>query len=88
MISVRRLVWDLWNIRHIARHGVSPEEVEEICHKDSLVLRGQQKNRLVIIGKTEEKRILAVILESKGNNAYYVVTAYPADNKDKRYIKD
>ena len=32
MIVIRRLVWDTWNIVHIARHDVVPDEVEEVCH--------------------------------------------------------
>ncbi len=82
MINVRRLIWDSWNVQHIARHHITPDEVEEVCHKFPLTLRGQQKNRLVIIGLTEEKRILATILESKGRGIYYPITAYPADSRD------
>mgnify|MGYP001599455512 FL=1 len=82
VLIVRKLIWDAWNISHIARHHVIPDEVEAICHGDPLVLRGQQKNRLVLIGSTEEERILAVILESKGRGTYYPITAYPADKKD------
>lgn len=82
VIFVKRLIWDAWNIRHIARHHVIPDEIEAICHGDPLVLRGQQKNRLVIIGSTEAGRILAVILESKGKGTYYPITAYEPDKKD------
>ncbi|MBI2049675.1 BrnT family toxin [Candidatus Roizmanbacteria bacterium] len=82
MLTVRKLIWDAWNISHIARHHVTPDEVETICHRDPLILRGQQKNRLVLIGSTEEERILAVILELKGRGTYYPITAYPADKKD------
>ena len=82
MIVVRKLIWDVWNISHIARHHVTPDEVEAICHRDPLILRGQQKNRLVLIGSTEEERMLAVILESEGSGIYYPITAYPADKKD------
>ena len=32
MIEVRELVWTAWNIGHIARHAVTPDEVEEVCH--------------------------------------------------------
>lgn len=82
VLVVKKLIWDAWNISHIARHHVIPDEVEAICHGSPLVLRGQQKNRLVLIGSTGEERILAVILESKGSGIYYPITAYPADKKD------
>ena len=34
MIVIRRLIWDSWNITHIARHDVTPDEVEDVCHGD------------------------------------------------------
>jgi len=87
VITVRRLIWDLWNIRHIARHNVNSDEVEAVCHSDPVILRGQQKNRVLLIGITDEERILAVILEPKGKGMYYVITAYPADNDDRALYK-
>lgn len=87
MIFIRKLIWDSWNIKHIARHDITPEEVEYTCHNEPLILRGQQKNRLVLIGKTEENRILAVILESQGRGIYYPITAYLAYEKDKKLYK-
>ena len=82
MISVRKLIWDSWNVSHIARHHVVPDEVESICHGLPLVLRGQQKNRLLLIGLTEEKRILTIVLEPIRNGIYYPITAYPSDSSD------
>lgn len=82
MILIRKLVWDAWNISHIARHHVVPDEVDIVCHTSPVVLRGQQKSRLVLIGETEEKRILAVVLEAKGRGKYYPITAYDADRHD------
>jgi hypothetical protein len=36
MIFIRRLVWDSWNVAHIARHEVTPDEVEEVCHGEHI----------------------------------------------------
>lgn len=82
VILVRKLIWDSWNVKHIARHQVNPDEVEAVCHTKPIVLRGQQKNRLVLIGETDEERLLAIILESQGRGIYYPITAYPAGAKD------
>lgn len=82
VLVVRKLIWDAWNVSHIARHNVTPDEVEAICHGLPIVLRGQQKNRLVLIGPTEEKRILTVVLEAKGRGKYYPITAYEASRFD------
>lgn len=83
MLFVRKLVWDSWNIKHIYRHHIIPEEVEDICHSDPLVLRGQQKERLVLIGLSKANRMIAVVLEGQGRGVYYPITAYEPDEKDK-----
>ena len=45
VINIRRLIWDAWNIAHIARHNVTPEEVEQVCHTDPVVQK-EKKGRL------------------------------------------
>lgn len=82
MIKVKKLIWDSWNVRHIARHHVLPEEAEAVCHGNSVILRGQQKGRLLLIGSIEENHMISIVLESKGHGIYYPVTAYDSDLKD------
>ncbi|HSW88809.1 MAG TPA: hypothetical protein VLG12_06630 [Candidatus Saccharimonadales bacterium] len=82
MITVRKLIWDNWNVQHISRHNITPDEVETVCHNKPLILRGQEKNRLVLIGPTEEELIITIILESNGRGKYYPITAYPASRQD------
>lgn len=82
VIFIRKLIWDTWNIQHIARHNIIPDEVEEVCHGLPLVLRGQQKGRLILIGPTEGKRMLTVVLEAKGRKIYYPITVYETDAND------
>ena len=82
MILIKKLVWDSWNVHHIARHNVIPDEVESVCHGSPLIFRGQQKNRILLVGPTEEKRMITVVLEPKRNGIYYTITAYPADKQD------
>ena len=82
MITVRRLVWDPWNVGHIARHQVSPEEVEEVCQGNPLVLTGYMA-RLIVIGPTREGRMVAAILAPEETGVYYPVTARPASRKER-----
>jgi uncharacterized DUF497 family protein len=83
VLTIRKLLWDSWNSKHIARHHITPEEVETVCHNDPLVLRGQQKSRLVVIGQTEDNQIITIILESQGSGKYYPITAYGASTNDR-----
>lgn len=81
VISIRKLIWDSWNIGHIARHNVMPEEVEQVCHIDPVVQTGK-RGRLLIFGPTENGRMLAVILDNEGEKGvYYPVTAYKASRR-------
>ena len=84
MLVVRRLIWDPWNIGHIARHEVTPEEVEEVCHGDPVVQVGKQ-GRSLVFGPTGSGRMLAVVMdpESEETGVYYPVTARPASRRER-----
>lgn len=87
MIFVRRLVWDAWNVAHMARHAVIPEEVEQVCHGDFIV-RQAKKGRLMVTGATQAGRVLAVILDPEDDeDVYYPVTARPADRKERQIYR-
>ncbi len=85
MVVVRRLIWDPWNVAHIARHGVMPEEVEDVCRRDPIVERGYG-GRLRLIGMTGGGRALAAILAPQGRGIFYPVTARPASVKERRLL--
>jgi len=87
MLYIRHLIWDDWNVAHIARHKVFRDEVEEVWHGDYIVREGY-KDRIMLIGPTNADRVLAVVLESEGNDVYYVVTARPADRKERRAYRE
>ena len=87
MIYIRLLIWDTWNVAHIARHQVFPEEVEEVCKGGSVVREGY-RGRIVLIGPAEAGRMLAIVLEGVGDDVYYVVTARPADRKERRVYQE
>lgn len=82
MVHVRRLIWERWNVAHIARHNVSPDEAEEVCHGDPLVLQ-TYAGRLLLIGRTNTGRMLAVVLGPQGRSVFYPVTARPASRRER-----
>lgn len=61
MVVVKGLIWDDWNKEHITKHGVSVEEVEEVCHGSYKTVESYRK-RILIVGKTKRGRILAIVL--------------------------
>ena len=84
MLVIRRLIWDSWNVAHTARHGVTPEEVEEVCHGEPVVQVGK-KGRSLVFGPTLSGRMLTVVLdpESSEEGLYYPVTARPASRRER-----
>lgn len=87
MARIRRLRWDDWNVAHIARHEVTPEEVAEVCHGDFILLQGKQ-GRTLLLGPSHESRMLAVVLDHEGEGIYYPVTARPASRKERRRYRE
>jgi uncharacterized DUF497 family protein len=73
-------------VAHIARHGVIPDEVEEVCHGQHVDLQSYQ-GRIILIGPTQAGRVLAVVLDPQAGDVYYPITARPASRKERRYYQ-
>jgi transposase len=61
MLVARKLICDAWIIAHIARHGVTPEAVDEACHGEHST-RETYGGRLLVISPTRHGRLLAIVL--------------------------
>jgi uncharacterized DUF497 family protein len=84
-IVVKKLIWDGWNVAHIARHNVIPDEIQEVCDSDRIE-REAYEHRIFLIGPTKEGRMLSVILEpTEEQSVYKPITAFAAS---KRSIQD
>jgi len=68
--KIDRLVWDPWNVAHIARHQVIPEEVDEVCQADPLVELGHT-DRILVIGVTRTGRLLTAVLDPEPEAGVY-----------------
>ena len=87
MPFVRRLIWDTWNIAHIAHHDVIPDEVEEVCHGHPVTSQ-TYNGRIRVLGPTHARRMLTVILAPTDQQGiYYPITARPADRKERRHYE-
>lgn len=84
---ITSLMWDDFNEAHIARHAVSREEVEQVCMGEVFSTEAYA-GRLRVIGSTNKGRMLTVIMASKDETTYYVVTARSASRPErKRYLQ-
>ncbi len=87
MVKEIFLIWDDWNVNHIAKHGVSVKEVEEAV-KDKRKVIWKHRGRYVMVASAYG-RILFIVLEKvEGEkNSYYVITARDATKSEKRIYR-
>ncbi len=75
-MKIRALVWPKERVEHIAHHGVSPDEFEEVCFGRSLVLRARSEGEnpvYYILGQTQNGRYLfCVVIHFPDGNGFPV----------------
>ncbi len=87
-LVVETLVVDEHRVDHIARHGVSLDEVVEVVSGDYVYIRGRG-DRWLLIGKTEQARFLTVVVgERPGRNTYGLVTARPSSREERSLYRE
>jgi hypothetical protein len=75
--------WDEANRSHIAEHGVSPEEAEQLVLNDPVDLEVQIRSgeeRTLQVGETNSGRVLVVVTTWRVGRIR-VITAFPANKK-------
>lgn len=77
--------WDVHNTDHLARHGVSPDEVEQALVSDLMDLDHRitedGEDRWTAVGQTRAGRVLVVVWTMRYGDHYRVITAYPATGR-------
>ena len=86
-MPISEFLWPEDRIEHIAEHGVTPEDFEEVCFGQSLVLRTRATGKnpvYYVLGETESGRhVFCVVIEFPGGRGY-PVTARDMTSKEKR----
>src|SRR3989344_2461118 len=73
---------------HIAKHGVTVEEVLEVVSNDYVFIEGKY-GRWLLIGKTKRRRFLTLVVGSRLNkNTYGLVTARPASKEERSFYQE
>ena len=83
---IRGFLWDDENVEHIGRHGVSPDEVEEVLSGNPLVLRGRDGRHLAYGPSLGGRYLFAVYVSRRGAGAR-VLTARDMTEKEKRLYR-
>ena len=80
------IVWDLdddpaGNVQHIAEHGITIEEVEDVLYAAEEVIASQSSGRPTTFGETGTGKYIAVVFDIVEEEplAVYPVTAYETE---------
>jgi uncharacterized protein len=88
-MRIHQFVWPEDRIDHIARHGVEPEEVEEVCFGQALVQRAKSEGEnpvYYVLGQTDAGRYLfRVVIAFPDGNGYPVTAREMTDKEKRRY---
>lgn len=87
-LEVRIISWDQDTVDYISKHGVSPEEVENLLFNDDelpVIMRGRE-GRYLTYGKTQGGRYLLVVWVMKYRKTK-IITARDMTDKEKQFYK-
>jgi uncharacterized DUF497 family protein len=86
-MEITEFEWDDDNVGHVARHNVSPDEIEDVAFDDEpWVKKGRGVTRYML-GYTVAGRYLFVVYVLKGKGRARVITAMDMDEKTRRLYK-
>ena len=86
-MKIYELIWPEDRIEHIARHGVRPEEVEEVCFGRALVQRTKSVGVnpvYYVLGQTMTGRYLFCVVIQFPDGKGFPVTARAMTQKEQR----
>jgi hypothetical protein len=88
-MKINELLWPKDRGDHIARHGITPKEVEEVCFRGSFVQRAKSQGQnpvYYVLGKTAAgKYLFCVVIQFLGGKRFPVTARPMTDNEKRRY---
>jgi uncharacterized DUF497 family protein len=85
-MRIHRIFWDLdddpeGNVQHVAEHGISVEEVEDVLYAAQEVVASESSGRPITFGLTSTGKYIAVVFDVVEDDplAVYPVTAYETE---------
>ncbi|NIN92200.1 BrnT family toxin [bacterium] len=87
MLRISDFEWDEGNALHLQlRHGISPEEAEEVFAHNPLFKR-TKKGHYAVFGPTSEGRFLSIVFELKQKGIARPITGWDMSRAEIRYYK-
>lgn len=82
--------WDDANILHLARHDITPDEVEQVIENEPVLIDAYSVDgelRYTEVGETDRARILTVISTERGSKLRVLTGWDAARNEKQKYLR-
>ena len=86
-MEIREFEWNDTNIEYIARHNVSPDEVEDVAFDDEPWIKKGRRGTRYMLGYTVSGRYLFIVYRLKNRGIARVITAMDMDEKTRKLYK-
>jgi uncharacterized DUF497 family protein len=86
-MEINEFEWDDNNIEHVARHMVSPDEVEEVAFDDAPWIRKGKKGTRYMLGYTIGGRYLFIVYILKRKGIARVITSMDMDERTRKLYR-
>ena len=86
-MEITEFEWDENNIEHIARHNVSPDEIEDVAFNDEPWIKKGREGTRYMLGYTVAGRYLFAVYVLKSKGIARVITAMDMDEKTRKLYK-
>ena len=86
-MEINGFEWNENNIEHIARHGVSPDEVEDVAFDDEPWIKKGRKETRYMLGYTVAGRYLFTVYALKEKGIARVITSMDMDEKTRKLYR-
>ena len=90
-MRIHEFIWASDRIEHIAQHGVTPRELEEICFGRPFVQRARSEGPnpvYYVLGQTDAGKYVFCVVIHLPDGKGYPVTARPMTAKEKRRYRN
>ena len=86
-MKISQILWDADSIYHIAKHNVTPEEIEgAVFEGNSIVLKAKEK-RYIVLSQTISGKYLTIVIAFKLKGRVQIITARDMDEKERKFYK-
>ncbi len=86
-MRISQILWDEESVYHIAKHGISPIEVEEAIFEGNPLILKSRDGRYIVLSRALSGRYMTIVVAFKLKGRVKMITARDMDEKERKYYQ-